>query len=591
MKHSNRRYAAACLISLVWAIQAPVVLAQGDTCQTPVAIQATGTVTQFDFDTTLLTTSGFQGGAPCGPGASSLALDGFWEFTVPSPGLWSASLISSFDAEISAFQGNGCSAVCLDHSGDHWYGSVVLEDLVVGDTILFQIGSSGNSQGVGTMTLRHYPDPCDTQSEDPLEDNDSCQSPAPILPGTYLDLLVQPTDRDYYSIDVPPGQLLRVTTLFATSELVLEARGSDCLLLPPSVRRNLISDYGGYEVINRDTTPLTVIIGAISTFIEGPIPQSTLEVCASYDLLVELEPDPCLGLLDDALEDDDTCATATAITDGYYPNLVLNRLDPRDCFAFDVADGQTVAIHMNMEGDSPVRAGQGHGSCTNKAILCVEWGSPRPMHWQPSPFSEMQWTNTTGRRPRALCSRSPGIPDFYAGAPCEIRYDLSLVGSGLGATGIGEPYCAMGTPNSSGQPAVLLGSTTSAGSGLHLEVTSGPPGQLGYLLVGTHSVDFGYQPLGNGLLCLRTGIGMEIGRYNVPSLGRNSVGQFDGNGVLQNLVGTSTSGSGFDVPMTLPFTGDPTILAGETFYFQAWFRDNTAGSGQSHASNGLAFTF
>jgi len=58
--------------------------------------------------------------------------------------------------------------------------------------------------------------------------------------------------------------------------------------------------------------------------------------------------------------------------------------------------------------------------------------------------------------------------------------------------------------------------------------------------------------------------------------------------VLQNQVGTSTVGSGFDVPATVPITGSPTISAGSTWHFQLWHRE---AAGASNFSNGLSVTF
>ena len=157
---------------------------------------------------------------------------------------------------------------------------------------------------------------------------------------------------------------------------------------------------------------------------------------------------------------------------------------------------------------------------------------------------------------------------------------------------LGTPYCTPANTNSSGGPAAISGtSNMGVGSGLHLEMTGGPSGQLGYFLVGTAADASPTIPLGNGLLCLGTGFGNAIGRYNVSGGTLNSVGQFNTSGVLQNLVGTSTTGTGFDVPTLLPIPGGTTITTGSTYQFQGWFRDSTAGTGQSNSTNALTVTF
>ena len=47
--------------------------------------------------------------------------------------------------------------------------------------------------------------------------------------------------------------------------------------------------------------------------------------------------------------------------------------------------------------------------------------------------------------------------------------------------------------------------------------------------------------------------------------------------VLQNLVGTAASGSGFDVPLALPFApAGQQISPGDVWHFQGWFRDGAS---------------
>ena len=159
-------------------------------------------------------------------------------------------------------------------------------------------------------------------------------------------------------------------------------------------------------------------------------------------------------------------------------------------------------------------------------------------------------------------------------------------------TSVGTNYCSPAPNNSTGGPASITASSNmGVGSGVHLEMTGGPTGELGYFLVGTAAETSPTVSLGNGLLCLAIGGGNAIGRYNVTGGSFNSVGQFDASGVLQNLVGTSTIGSGFDVPSVVPIPGSPTIMTGETWHFQGWFRDTPAAAGSSNFSNGLTVTF
>ena len=154
------------------------------------------------------------------------------------------------------------------------------------------------------------------------------------------------------------------------------------------------------------------------------------------------------------------------------------------------------------------------------------------------------------------------------------------------------PFCGPANANSTGGPAVLTGMTgTGIGSGLHLEVSGGPDMEFGYFLVGTTTQTMPPIPISNGLLCLSVTGGSVFGRYNVSGGPLNSIGAFDATGVFQNLVGTSTVGSGFDVPNTIPIPGNPMIMAGDTWHFQLWYRDTPQGVGNSNLSNGVSVTF
>ncbi len=143
-------------------------------------------------------------------------------------------------------------------------------------------------------------------------------------------------------------------------------------------------------------------------------------------------------------------------------------------------------------------------------------------------------------------------------------------------------------PNSTGVPTVLTGALTgSPGTGLHLEATSGPPSQFGYFLIGSGLASPGLA-VGSGMLCLDTTGGNLIARYNLAGSVMNSIGIFDAGGVLQNAVGTSTVGSGFDVPTPIPLPIGGAIVTGSTWHFQLWHRDIPS---TSNFSNALSWTF
>ncbi|MFT7170153.1 MAG: hypothetical protein ACI80K_003300 [Paracoccaceae bacterium] len=183
-------------------------------------------------------------------------------------------------------------------------------------------------------------------------------------------------------------------------------------------------------------------------------------------------------------------------------------------------------------------------------------------------------------------------PGFQWGA-------LSMFGAGwsLGGTGVeirieGVPitdtFCVPAQPNSTGAPARLSGARLDTpGSGVHLEVDQGPPGAVGFLVVG-NAVSTPGILVDQGLLCIASGPGQVVGRYNVHGTERNSLGRFDSQGRWLNVAGTSALAYGFDLPTTLPLSGTPAIQTGQTWHFQMWYRDQ---GGHSNLSNGLSVSF
>ncbi len=160
--------------------------------------------------------------------------------------------------------------------------------------------------------------------------------------------------------------------------------------------------------------------------------------------------------------------------------------------------------------------------------------------------------------------------------------------SGAGSGGVA--FCAPGSANSTGAPAVLTASQNpGVGSGIHLDVTGGVPGQLAYMLIGNEATP-GIS-ISNGQFCLVGPATAQFFRYNVAGTDMNSIGGFDASGAMINASGTSTTGFGFDVPSTIPSAIPLTIMAGDTWHFQSWYRDTPAGVGSSNFTNGLSVTF
>lgn len=143
-------------------------------------------------------------------------------------------------------------------------------------------------------------------------------------------------------------------------------------------------------------------------------------------------------------------------------------------------------------------------------------------------------------------------------------------------------FCQPANPSSVGTP-VTLADSGPGGGVYHLEATGGPPGEFGIFLVAALSSAPVAVSAGN--LCLAP----PLGRYTqTAGPGLDSIGQFDSAGRLNNLAGTSSVGSGFDVQAVLPSPPGGLILPGSTWCFQLWYRD---AGGVSNFSDGLAVTF
>jgi hypothetical protein len=138
--------------------------------------------------------------------------------------------------------------------------------------------------------------------------------------------------------------------------------------------------------------------------------------------------------------------------------------------------------------------------------------------------------------------------------------------------GIGTNYCAANA-NSTGQPAAMAasGSAVAAANDVTLAASRMPANAFGYFIV-SQTAGFAANPGGSaGNLCL----GGTIGRYDQSVQSSGATGAF---GLAIDLT---------SIPMP---TGTVSAAAGETWRFQAWFRDAQGGSATSNFTDGLAIT-
>ena len=288
----------------------------------------------------------------------------------------------------------------------------------------------------------------------------------------------------------------------------------------------------------------------------------------------------CAPGSEDAFENNDDCANAYPLESGTYPGLFASRSD-RDFYSLCIPPGETAQLGVEFV----------HAFGDLNAVLwdaaSMQCGStPQGSNFLAKADSDndnelFSWTNNSGSSMQVVLEinlASSSVSDCNS---------YGLVLSGVECL-TGAAFCPA-APNSTGLPARLTGIVApGSGSGVGLRVDQGPPGQSAYFLVGDTDASPGLS-VGAGQLCLVGVPGARVFRYNLAGGPFQSIGAFDGQGVLQNLVGTALNGEGFDVPAMVP--GGGPILAGSTWYFQCWYRDTASGSGSSNLSNGLSVAF
>jgi len=146
-----------------------------------------------------------------------------------------------------------------------------------------------------------------------------------------------------------------------------------------------------------------------------------------------------------------------------------------------------------------------------------------------------------------------------------------------GTPSLGTSYCGPAVVNTSGSSAATIatGSTIAANNNVTLTALSMPANQFGFFLTSMTQGNVPNPGGSNGVLCL----GGTIGRYVAAGQIKNSGagGTFD---LLLNLTQTPAGAS---------FVA---ITAGQTWNFQAWFRDiGPMGQPQSNFTDGRSISF
>ena len=559
--------------------------AQGDDCSVATAITGAGT---WGFDTTAATISGFSGASACtNAGSLDVGPDQFFQWTADAAGSWQIDLIGSgYDTKLNAHTGTGCAATCAYYNDDFsgLQSGVVVTGVVAGDTYLIQVGGWSGASGIGTLNTTPLGAP---------GTNDDC-SIADVISGMGIWTFntVGATVSGFNggsactsagSLDLGPDQFWQWTATAAGDvEIKLEGSlydtklnvhaGVGCAATCVAYNDDTYGLQSAVNIsgVNNGDTFLIQIGGFAGSF--GP---GTLEVLPFID--------PCAGVSDDAFEDNDTCATATSIGDGFYPALMVFEGTDLDMFTFTVADGATFQANAFNPGGCGIPDVDmflydvASGFCNEDPTADPVNGGELANAWTCLDDEVLIWTNGTGSDVECVLRVS-----VWPQAPLDgcSAYDLTIAGAGPGGPAL---FCNPANVHSGGSSATL-GTSSVSGPGLyHLEATDGPIDQFGYFLVAAASMDPGVS-VSQGELCLTA----PIGRYSPAAGGTlNSIGRFDAAGVLQALAGNSSVGSGYDVPAVLPSPPGGVIVVGATWHFQLWYRDGAA----SNFSDGISVTF
>jgi hypothetical protein len=478
----------------------------------------------------------------------------YFRVTVPANEILTATVtntsgpstdVAIYDASCMAlvtggFNGNDFSTV----------GATTATDLIVG--VVVDPSATANCTTYD-LELSAAPDPCVSGIDDAFEDNDTCQTAVPIAVGSYIDLYASNTDSDFYSFTIQPDEILDFTcSNDLNADVDLNLFDAGCNLLQTFNADALTAGNPG------GATPLTVII---EVFVDS----TSAENCTNYDLDVTTMDDPC-ALGADMFEDNDDCAGAVALGDGFYPGLTVFESD-NDYFAVGVDPGATMTadiFFLDATADVDLYLWDPAIDCdTNVATTGGAWLA---QGFSVTDDESISYTNNTGA-PQSLILEI----DMFTAGGCN-TYDLQVAGlNGMGG-GPGVGYCP-GNPNSTGMPSEISasGSRVVSNNDLTLTATDLPPLVFGFFIV-SRLQGLVMNPAGSaGNLCLSG----AIGRYVGP-------------GQIMN------SGLAGEISLTLDLTAIPqplgfeAVMSGDQWNFQLWHRD--AGS-TSNFTNGVQVDF
>ncbi len=461
---------------------------------------------------------------------------------------------ANFDTELGLYEGPACAGstliACVD-DGCAGLTSEIEHVVQGGSTYWIQIGywsPAGGTHGQGTLSLSDLgPEPCDLASDDALEDNDDCPGAyVGLQAGNHQDFFVSDTDPDAFAFDVAAGQTLSMFWSTGFGNFF-------------DVDANLY-DAGCGLIRNVDGSNLRFSAGSTAqrVVVEFYVDPLSQRPCGEYDVFVSFFADPCAGIADDGLEENDDCATALPRPAGLDSDLFVHKNDS-DFYTVDVDAGSTLSVELffqHQSADVDVFLYASEADCaaappgSSAGSLAAGFSSDDD--------ESLVYTNPSGSL-ETYHLRVEVFPDGIG--ECN-TYSMRIDGV---AGGIGMPYCNANS-NSAGTLALMqaTGSTRVADQDFELATEGGVPGAPGLYFYGSTAIQV---PFGDGFRC----IGGATTRIQPPA--------------QADVAGRSTRSLDFGAPYA---TG---LVPGANLNFQLWYRDPMAGMAGFNLSNGLNTTF
>ena len=162
------------------------------------------------------------------------------------------------------------------------------------------------------LSVSIAPDPCAVAADDGFEENDDCASAVALASGAHAGLFASETDPDFYTVNVPAGEILTVDVTYVSGiNGDVDLRIYDDLACTNQVD-SVFPGAGTGQVSWSNTTGAVATVVLTAELAAG-------EGCNNYDLNVATAPDPCLNpASDDGFEDNDDCANAVGMGDGTF---------------------------------------------------------------------------------------------------------------------------------------------------------------------------------------------------------------------------------------------------------------------------------